>query len=168
MKKATRDGKTRVQDRNAIPASEVPELYTLPPSPRPTDSPSQSIHCRRQKCGKLIPAAAVTGNIARCLQPNCNRGTCARCGGRKHKSNRCPEDEEELTPLAERNDWRECPHCGNLVERNGGCKIVHCVVVDGGVGSVWEGVSAIVRGTMGKGTGDMSIELIIFRGITIL
>lgn len=49
--------------------------------------------------------------------------TCIMCREPYHRGKNCPKDEDldKLLKLAKKNDWKQCPRCGAMVERKGGC-----------------------------------------------
>lgn len=72
-------------------------------------------------------AAAAAAAETRAVCPSCQAATCTTCKAEFHPG-ACREEEhvKQLHRLAEQMQWKACPRCNMLIERNGGCSHVSC------------------------------------------
>ena len=86
------------------------------------------LYCSYKKCSAFIPPPSIKGKNATCQE--CGRQTCTRCKNSSHRGKPCssnPED-EKLKELGHRKGWQQCPGCGNLTCRRGGCLHIKCTI----------------------------------------
>lgn len=76
-------------------------------------------YCSNPSCSKYIFPYAVSSYIGTCS--HCSSRTCMHCKRPSHEGD-CPDPEdEELLQLAEREGWRRCFQCRNMIELGTGC-----------------------------------------------
>ncbi|KAK0116144.1 hypothetical protein ONS95_013175 [Cadophora gregata] len=82
-------------------------------------------YCASSRCNKFIPPAEIHGPIAVC--PYCKTRTCVACGNKEH-SGVCTEDQagRAVQALAQRQGWKQCPKCSQILERTEGCLHMTC------------------------------------------
>lgn len=87
------------------------------------------IYCQTPKCtGGYIPRLRIDGQWASCSE--CRKSTCVECKApasdhpmpQMHPKMLAKLDEE----LAEKEGWKQCPGCKNIVERIEGCDFMTC------------------------------------------
>jgi hypothetical protein len=83
------------------------------------DTPNRT-YCSNPSCARWVKPASIVANIAVCT--HCLQRTCTTCKGKQHVGF-CPEDEhvKELMSVAEKQRWKTCPWCKNMVELSRGC-----------------------------------------------
>jgi hypothetical protein len=58
---------------------------------------------------------------------SCSNRICVSCGAAWHGGKACEDAmDSNLRELAQRLGWRNCPHCGKMVERTEGCNSMQC------------------------------------------
>lgn len=84
------------------------------------------VFCANQLCGLFIPPNNYRGPDT-VVCPTCEYTTCRICRQPGH-SGVCPEDTEmqSTVALSQRNGWRQCPTCRNMVEKISGCNHMSC------------------------------------------
>jgi hypothetical protein len=76
-------------------------------------------YCSNASCSKYIFPYSVSSYIGTCT--HCASRTCMHCKRPSHEGG-CPDPEdEELLQLAEREGWRRCFQCRNMIELGTGC-----------------------------------------------
>jgi hypothetical protein len=75
-------------------------------------------YCSNPSCSKYIFPYSVSSYIGTCS--HCSSRTCMRCKKPAHEGD-CPDEDEELLQLAEREGWRRCFQCRNMIELGTGC-----------------------------------------------
>lgn len=92
------------------------------------------VYCPNRDCSALVVnECGGTGNLKRCVCPNCKKPFCFKCKVAWHAGYRCEESGEmrdvndiAFGVLSERNQWMRCPVCRHCVELVKGCAIVRC------------------------------------------
>lgn len=82
------------------------------------------LYCSNRACGVFVPLAQYQGpDEAVCRA--CT--TCRMCRSATHDGI-CPQDVgvQQAVTLAQRNGWRSCPRCNNMVEKRSGCEHMTC------------------------------------------
>ncbi|KAF7117939.1 hypothetical protein CNMCM5793_007289 [Aspergillus hiratsukae] len=81
-------------------------------------------YCSNPSCSKYIFPYSVSSYIGTCT--HCSSRTCMHCKRPSHEGD-CPDPEdEELLQLAEREGWRRCFQCRNMIELGTGCNHITC------------------------------------------
>ncbi|KAK2461385.1 hypothetical protein APHAL10511_006609 [Amanita phalloides] len=63
--------------------------------------------------------------IARCAA--CATSTCVSCRGRAHTGQTCTDNKDvAFWNMVKVKRWRQCPECGAVIEKNGGCSHMAC------------------------------------------
>jgi hypothetical protein len=77
-------------------------------------------YCSNGSCGIWIRPVHITGGVATC--GDCKTKTCATCKSRQHDG-LCPEDKDvkKLLDVAQKQHWKACPDCNEMVELERGC-----------------------------------------------
>ncbi|KAH8600117.1 hypothetical protein B0O99DRAFT_503957 [Bisporella sp. PMI_857] len=88
-------------------------------------STKKPVYCSNRSCAKFVPPQHVTGPVATC--PLCRTRTCSACSNAEH-SGVCAEDKEGLATLklATKKGWKQCPHCGFILNKTEGCLHMTC------------------------------------------
>ncbi|KAI9727445.1 MAG: hypothetical protein M1834_008389 [Cirrosporium novae-zelandiae] len=83
------------------------------------------LYCANNHCPTFIPPSCVKADVGTC--PQCDSRTCKLCKKLEHPDV-CDQDHDgvELMLKAEKEKWKQCPHCHILVERNEGCLHMTC------------------------------------------
>lgn len=75
----------------------------------------------------------LKGEEFKVVCPMCETATCVQCRVKWHEGQTCEQHESEkgdqdlLLRLSREKGWKECPKCGNMIERQeGDCFFVHC------------------------------------------
>lgn len=80
-------------------------------------------YCHMPRCSTLLNQRHISENKAAC--PNCAALTYIVCKERYHDNGECTKKGglrvPELEDLAEREGWRRCTFCGQMIERIAGC-----------------------------------------------
>ncbi|KAK1140000.1 hypothetical protein N8T08_010996 [Aspergillus melleus] len=76
-------------------------------------------YCSNPQCAQYIFPAQVNLYIGTCN--TCAQKTCTLCKRPEHPQGPCAGEDTEVLDLAEREGWRRCPGCRNLVELKDGC-----------------------------------------------
>ena len=84
-------------------------------------------YCAHPPCSTFIPTVNNGGTVAVCS--DCRQRTCITCKGKNHEGI-CPVEEntQRLRQLADRQGWRACFRCGNMVELSTGCNHITYVI----------------------------------------
>lgn len=85
------------------------------------------VYCFGPTCGIFLPRRLANGpDEIRCNQ--CARVTCRHCRNVFHPGLECMADisTQQARNLAEREGWKTCPSCANMVERESGCARMTC------------------------------------------
>ncbi|KAG8988487.1 hypothetical protein FRB94_002259 [Tulasnella sp. JGI-2019a] len=94
-----------------------------------------SFYCPNSKCSAPIAQDVDDPNLTQAECPSCHISMCFSCRTPWHEGvsceyNKSPQKEVEseklLKQLAEKEQWRRCPKCHNLVERTAGCQHMTC------------------------------------------
>ncbi|EAW16109.1 BRcat and Rcat domain-containing protein [Aspergillus fischeri NRRL 181] len=80
-------------------------------------------YCSNPSCSEYIFPYSVSSYIGTCS--HCSSRTCMRCKKPAHEGD-CPDEDEELLQLAEREGWRRCFQCRNMIELGTGCNHITC------------------------------------------
>ncbi|KAI9065616.1 hypothetical protein FKP32DRAFT_1542596, partial [Trametes sanguinea] len=94
------------------------------------------VYCANPHCshflGPRVKSIPVT--IYTCPSSSCSTRTCARCRatvppGSTPQAHVCKHDpaHDAALRLGSRMGWARCPHCEELIERDGGCAQMRCV-----------------------------------------
>jgi hypothetical protein len=77
-------------------------------------------YCSDVDCSKWIKPVNITEGVATCRE--CGSKTCETCKSKQHDG-LCPEDKDvkDLLGVAQRQQWKACPDCKEMVELEGGC-----------------------------------------------
>ncbi|TGZ80823.1 hypothetical protein EX30DRAFT_307012, partial [Ascodesmis nigricans] len=83
------------------------------------------LYCANPTCSTFIEPSSILAGIGTCTE--CNTQTCRHCKMTAHKGV-CKEDQEGngVKALGKQRGWRECPGCGEMVEKTQGCNHVRC------------------------------------------
>ncbi|XP_071701733.1 E3 ubiquitin-protein ligase RSL1-like [Rutidosis leptorrhynchoides] len=92
------------------------------------------VYCPNRDCSALVVnECGNSGNLKRCVCPNCKTPFCFKCKGPWHAGYRCDESGEmrdvndiAFGVLSEQNKWMRCPVCRHCVELVKGCPVVRC------------------------------------------
>lgn len=76
-------------------------------------------YCFKETCSTFIPPTAIQNNQATC--PTCRRQTCRACKGRFHEGPCARATHAAVLEMADRQGWKRCYRCRELVEQAGGC-----------------------------------------------
>ncbi|RAH80840.1 hypothetical protein BO86DRAFT_419760 [Aspergillus japonicus CBS 114.51] len=84
------------------------------------------IYCSNLDCGRFIPPAQITFNLAHCLA--CDKMTCSTCKSVFHQGEDCPEDMAlaATLDLARSEGWQRCFSCRAVVQLGVGCHHITC------------------------------------------
>lgn len=85
------------------------------------------VFCHSPTCGIFLPSRLASGpDEIRCTR--CSRVTCRHCKGRSHAGSECVADvgAQQARALANRQGWKACPTCRNMVEKSAGCMHMTC------------------------------------------
>ncbi|PYI36389.1 hypothetical protein BP00DRAFT_152494 [Aspergillus indologenus CBS 114.80] len=84
------------------------------------------IYCSNLDCGRFIPPAQITFDMAHCLA--CDEMTCSMCKSVFHQGEDCPEDMalEATLDLARSEGWQRCFSCRAVVQLGVGCHHITC------------------------------------------
>ena len=86
---------------------------------------TDKLYCHDPACSAFIPESKRSERVGTC--PSCQGKTCKKCKAKSHwgtcSTEKLKEVEggEQLLALAETKDWKRCPQCFAMIERNGGC-----------------------------------------------
>lgn len=101
------------------------------------------LYCARSDCGYWIrPEFILPNGLGICNNPrfwdvenqcykDCLEWTCGLCKNLRHGGSDCPQEEEELNELADREGWQRCHLCQRLVELSYGCNHISRSSVSG-------------------------------------
>ncbi|KAF2753308.1 hypothetical protein EJ05DRAFT_210669 [Pseudovirgaria hyperparasitica] len=85
------------------------------------------LYCHNRRCSAFLPPYLLFGpDIAHCVK--CYAQTCRHCRGRAHTATVCAHDVSMnmAIQLIDKEGWKSCPTCRNVVERSGGCLHITC------------------------------------------
>ncbi|KAF5868614.1 putative ibr finger domain protein [Botrytis fragariae] len=84
-------------------------------------------YCANKVCSAFIMKENIKGHKAFCAKSPCNTITCTKCKSGWHDGE-CPRDQDQELVLAEaqRQGWKRCAKCGNLIEYVDGCCQIEC------------------------------------------
>jgi hypothetical protein len=86
--------------------------------------PEVQIFCCNPRCSKRLEPKDIKGETGSC--PTCRTKTCTKCKQPDHRGI-CAEN-NELVELAKKENWKGCPKCRRLIEKQPGtCNQVLCV-----------------------------------------
>lgn len=109
--------------RNHVPVSVLDALEEK----RIEATTPNRIYCHVRICSTFIKPENIDNEIAYCQI--CNAKTCATCKAESHPGS-CREptnEDDEVRKLAEEKQWKSCPECGAIIDRNAGCDLVTCI-----------------------------------------
>ncbi|KAJ1410465.1 Zinc finger, RING-type [Sesbania bispinosa] len=94
-------------------------------------------YCPNQLCSALVINECDDKSVKEVMCPNCKQYFCFKCQIPWHTGYRCHEvgqfrDRNDVLfgQLAERRRWSRCYRCGECLERAGGCRVIHCRLVN--------------------------------------
>lgn len=80
-------------------------------------------YCHVPRCSTLVPRGHIIGNKAACR--DCRALTCIVCKEKYHDDGVCAKkggfQAPEVEKVAEREGWKRCQSCGQMIERIEGC-----------------------------------------------
>ncbi|KFZ24601.1 hypothetical protein V502_00921 [Pseudogymnoascus sp. VKM F-4520 (FW-2644)] len=90
-----------------------------------TTTPTDRVYCADPECAKFIPMPQRTPDCAPCEA--CSARTCMHCKALEHDGG-CPADEarQSLINFADKQGWKPCFGCGEMVFRYEGCGHMTC------------------------------------------
>lgn len=97
----------------------------------------QTFYCPNGQCGTRIelPSGECSRSLRKTECPECREAFCFRCQSRWHEGQTCAQFahasgaaalDRALEKLAKRSNWRRCPKCRIVVERDAGCRHIIC------------------------------------------
>ncbi|KAI8986733.1 hypothetical protein BD414DRAFT_380319, partial [Trametes punicea] len=93
------------------------------------------VYCANPHCSRFLGARdkRIPVRVYVCPSPSCSTRTCARCRtevrrGASLDAHACAHDPayDATLRLGSRLGWVRCPHCEDLIERDGGCAHMTC------------------------------------------
>ncbi|KAL7627765.1 hypothetical protein AAE478_001960 [Parahypoxylon ruwenzoriense] len=91
--------------------------------------PITGLHCYDPACRFPIPEKNIAGRVGKCTK--CAKNTCTACFQKSHFEPCNPDviralawQQEQIRQMAKAQGWKYCPHCGQLIEKTGGCNHV--------------------------------------------
>lgn len=112
---------------------EVPVLAASALSAYVLANPDKARFCTTPDC-PMIYSVTSEEHAKVFICPECNARTCTACNEQEHEGVTCGDfrryKKEGLDAwvLEDPQNRKECPRCGNLVEKTGGCKKMYCTV----------------------------------------
>lgn len=83
----------------------------------------KSTYCHVPRCSTLLKRRDIVRNMGVC--PKCAALTCIVCKEKYHDNGECTQEGglrvPEIEDLAEREGWRRCHSCRQMIESKGGC-----------------------------------------------
>lgn len=83
-------------------------------------------YCHVPRCSAWIRPENIIDNIAPC--PECEAFTCANCKEEYHDNGMCTKkgglQVPEVDDLGEKEGWKRCPSCGQMIQRTAGCSVI--------------------------------------------
>lgn len=97
----------------------------------------QTFYCPNGKCATRIelPSRECSRSLRKTDCPECKEAFCFRCQSPWHEGQSCAQFahvsgaaalDKALQKLAKRSNWRRCPKCRIVVERDEGCRHIMC------------------------------------------
>lgn len=107
-------------DISTIEADFTMEELTAYRSAEQEFTSTDRVYCADPACAKFVPLPQRTADRASCEA--CSAGTCMHCRGLAHEGG-CPADKarQSLIDFADKQGWKPCFGCGEMVFRYEGC-----------------------------------------------
>lgn len=86
---------------------------------QPELSTRNRTYCHRARCSAFIAPHSIHNGQAFCQK--CGAVTCNKCRNQSHFGACHEGDEASLFELIRSTDWKRCPDCRRMVEKNDGC-----------------------------------------------
>eukprot|EP00913_Durusdinium_trenchii_P034042 g31865.t1 len=84
------------------------------------------LNCPTPGCMKMLVPVALVQERANVNCPECRQSFCAACCQAAHGLESCEAAELQRTGLMMQQNWKRCPSCRHLCERESGCNFMTC------------------------------------------